>query len=71
MTLGAVLWVVLVGLTTIATAVWIVALVDCAYRRYSHTREKLVWLLVTLLGHWLGAVVYWFVGRNRGTLGTA
>ena len=65
------LWIALVGLITVATAVWIVAVVDCAYRRYPTAGEKWAWLLVALLGHALGALIYWFVGRERGTPGTA
>jgi len=68
---ASVLWVVSMGAFTLATAVWIVAVVDCAYRRYPTATEKWVWLAVTLLGHWLGALIYWFVGREHGTLETS
>ena len=65
----SVLWITWMGLCAIATAVWIVAVVDCAYRKYPSAAEKWAWLLVAFLGHCLGALVYWFVGRERGTLG--
>jgi len=67
---ASVLWVVSMGLATLATAVWIVAVVDCAYRRYPSAGEKWAWVAVTVLGYWLGALIYWFVGRERGTLET-
>ncbi len=68
---AAVLWIGSMGLLTVATAVWVVAVVDCAYRRYPSAGEKWAWLALTVLGHWLGAVIYWFVGRERGTLDSA
>jgi hypothetical protein len=65
----ATLWVSSVGVLTLLTAAWLIAVVDCAYRRYATRREKLLWVAVTVLGHCLGAVLYWFLGRERGTLG--
>jgi hypothetical protein len=63
------LWIIWMGLAVMATAVWIVGVVDCAYRRYPSAAEKWAWLLVAFFGHGLGALIYWFVGRERGTLG--
>jgi hypothetical protein len=64
----SVVWVTAVGLWTISTAVWIVALVDCAYRKFPTSGEKWGWLALVGVGHLLGAIVYWAVGRERGTL---
>jgi len=66
---ASVLWITFIALLTVATSVWIVGVVDCAYRRYPTVLEKCAWLLVVILGYWLGVIVYWFVGRQRGTLG--
>jgi hypothetical protein len=65
---ASVLWISFMGLVTITTAAWIVGVVDCAYRKYPTAREKWVWIVVVVLGHWFGALVYWFVGRQRGRL---
>lgn len=65
------LWIIVTGIATLATAAWVVAFVDCVYRRYPSRKEKLIWFILILLGHGPGALIYWFVGRERGTAGGA
>jgi hypothetical protein len=71
------LWVVLFGflglespvhlviLTVIAVlfVFWIWMLVDCLKNPRLHGTEKLIWVLVIIFLHWIGALVYYFVGR--------
>ena len=52
----------------LATIFWIVALVDCVKREFDGENEKLVWILVIVLAQGIGAIVYWFVGRDKGRL---
>jgi hypothetical protein len=40
-------------------------LVDCATRESSQGNDKIVWAIIILLTHWLGAAVYFFVRRPR------
>jgi hypothetical protein len=49
-----------------AWVLWVVELVDCARRQFADPNEKIVWILVIALTHFLGAVIYWFAGRPRG-----
>ena len=44
-----------------ATAFWIWMIVDCATRE---EKDKLVWLLIILFTHVLGALIYFFVRRR-------
>ena len=44
-------------------AFWVWMLVDCAGRKFKENVEKIVWLLVVVLGGWVGAVVYFIVIR--------
>ncbi len=53
-----------------AMAFWIVALIDCVRREFADPNEKIVWVLVIALAHWIGALIYWFVGRPKGTMPT-
>jgi hypothetical protein len=44
---------------------WLWMLVDCATRESSQGNDKIVWAIIILLTHWLGAAVYFFVRRPR------
>jgi len=59
---GAVVWA-LISSGILATAFWIWMLIDCATNESSEGSEKLVWILVILFGHGLGALVYLLVRR--------
>ena len=47
-------------------AFWIYVLVDVVQREFPGENEKLTWVLVVALTGWIGALVYWFVGRDKG-----
>jgi hypothetical protein len=38
-------------------------LIDCLKHEKSEGNDKLIWVLVIIFGHWLGALVYFFVRR--------
>jgi len=42
---------------------WIWMLVDCIQRRMDST-QKIIWVLVLLFLNVLGAIIYFFAGRN-------
>lgn len=62
---------VLLFLIALPTVFWIVELVDAARREYSEPNLKVVWLLVIFFAHFLGAVIYYFVGKKQGVLPNA
>jgi Phospholipase_D-nuclease N-terminal len=47
---------------------WIYALIDVARRQFADSTTKLIWLLVVIFLHGLGAIIYLLVGRQQGTL---
>ena len=47
---------------------WIVEIVDVARRQWAEPNTKTLWLLVVILGHGIGAIVYYFAGRPSGWL---
>ena len=51
--------------------VWVFAVADVARieERELRSGSKLVWLLVVLLGHFVGAVLYLALGRPRPSAG--
>lgn len=60
----------LIGLA--AMVFWIWMLVDCATKEPSQGSDKIVWILVIVLTHWIGALIYFLVRRpeRKKQLGT-
>lgn len=46
---------------------WIWMLVDCAQRDFPGDNDKLIWILVIVLTGGIGALIYYFIGRPKGT----
>jgi nitrate reductase gamma subunit len=42
------------------TILWIWMIIDCATQEPSESNDKIVWLLVILLTHVVGALIYYF-----------
>ena len=42
---------------------WIWMLVDCATKEPSAGNDKIVWILVIVFTHWIGALIYFLVRR--------
>jgi hypothetical protein len=59
------LWLGIVGGIVFVTAFWIWMLVDCATMEPNQGTERIAWILVILLTHWIGAVIYFFVRRPQ------
>lgn len=45
---------------------WIWMLIDCLTKEFPGENEKVIWVLVVILLNWVGALVYFFVGRPKG-----
>ncbi|HJN16508.1 MAG TPA: PLD nuclease N-terminal domain-containing protein [Armatimonadota bacterium] len=48
--------------------IWIGALIDCVKREFDGENEKLIWVLIIVLAGWIGALVYLFIGKEKGRL---
>ena len=53
----------ILGLVT--TVFWIWMIVDCVVSPQLTGTDKIVWLLVIIFLHIIGALIYYFVGRKR------
>ena len=49
----------------LALAFWIWMIVDCATKTFPNN-DKIIWILVVVLAGWVGALIYFFVGRSKG-----
>ena len=45
------------------SVLWIWMIVDCATNEPAEGNEKIVWILVIVFAHLLGALIYWLVRR--------
>ena len=55
----------------LGTVFWIWMIVDCALHESSTGNDKIVWILVILFTHLIGALLYFFVRRPRRPVGGA
>jgi len=61
-----ILFFLMFGVIGIAgTILWIWMIVDCATKEPSEGNEKLIWILIIVLTHWIGALIYLFVRRPQ------
>jgi nitric oxide reductase large subunit len=47
------------------TIFWIWMIVDCATKERAEGNDKLIWMLVILLTHGIGALIYFLVRRPK------
>ena len=50
-------------LGVVATVFWIWMLIDCATKERNDGNQKIVWILIILFTHLIGAAIYFFVRR--------
>ena len=50
-------------LGVLGTVFWVWMLIDCAVNEPSEGNEKVVWILVILFAHLIGALIYFFARR--------
>lgn len=44
---------------------WLVVLIDCVKNEPSEGNDKIVWVLVIVLVHWIGALIYLLVRKPQ------
>ncbi len=63
--LGLLLALFLGGLGLVACIFWIWMLIHAITNKGLDSVEKLIWVLVILFLHFLGALIYFFIGRPK------
>ena len=54
-----------VGLGVLGTIFWVWMLVDCATKEPDEGNSKVVWTIIIVLTHLVGAAIYFFVRRPQ------
>jgi len=47
------------------TVFWVMMIIECAAKESSQGNTKLIWILIIVLTHWIGALIYYFVRRPQ------
>jgi len=56
---------IIVVLAIGGSILWIWMIVDCATKEKAEGNEKLVWILIIVLTHWIGALIYLLARRPK------
>ena len=48
-----------------ATVFWVLMIVECATKEPAEGNDKLIWILIIVFTHWIGALIYYFVRRPQ------
>jgi len=56
---------IIVGLLLGASVFWVFMIIDCATKESAAGNDKLIWILIIIFTHWIGALIYYFVRRPR------
>ena len=47
------------------TIFWVLMIIECATKESSQGNNKLIWILIIIFTHWIGALVYYLVRRPQ------
>ncbi|SFM80552.1 PLDc N-terminal domain-containing protein [Methanolobus profundi] len=53
------------GVGILGTLFWVWMLIDCATKEPSEGNDKLIWIIVIIFTHLLGALIYFLVRRPK------
>ena len=57
--------VLLLALIIAIMAFWIWMVVDCAGRKFKKSEDKIVWILIIIFLHIIGAIIYYFAIKRK------
>ena len=63
--LGEIFFLLIAAFGLIASIFWVWMIIDCATKEPAAGNDKLVWILIIVFTHWIGAAIYYFVRRPQ------
>jgi phosphotransferase system glucose/maltose/N-acetylglucosamine-specific IIC component len=57
------IWLMMAALGVASFGFWIWMLIDCITNEPNEGNDKLIWILVIVFTHFIGAAIYYFVRR--------
>lgn len=64
--IGTFFILLMMGIFFAAFVFWILMLIDCVKRKFKKDTEKIVWVLVIIYTGIIGALIYYFIVKNKG-----
>ena len=58
-------WLFAIAIAIGGTILWIFMLVDAAKRKFPKSDDRLIWILIIVLTGVIGAIVYYFVVKQK------
>ncbi len=65
---GMLIFLPVLLISLVCFAFWLWMLVDCATNQGLKGNDKIVWVLIVLFAHFIGALIYFFVARPKRAL---
>nr|WP_321431376.1 PLD nuclease N-terminal domain-containing protein [uncultured Methanolobus sp.] len=59
------MFIFIFGFGIIGTLFWLWMLIDCATKEPSEGNDKLIWIIIIVFTHVLGALIYFFIRRPK------
>ena len=59
------IWLMFFMIAILGMVVWIIMLIDCLKRKFPSDNEKIAWVLVLVLTHWIGVILYYFLVKRK------
>ena len=63
--IGAALTLLFAALVLGGSFFWVFMIIECATKEPTHGNDKLIWILIIIFTHWIGALIYYFVRRPQ------
>ncbi|MCD6361671.1 MAG: PLDc_N domain-containing protein [Armatimonadetes bacterium] len=63
-----IIWLLMFAFIIGMMALWVWMIVDVVRRQFEDDNTRLMWVLIVVLAGWVGAIIYYFVGRKQGTM---
>jgi formate hydrogenlyase subunit 3/multisubunit Na+/H+ antiporter MnhD subunit len=57
--------ILLIAIPILLSLFWLLMLIDCATKEFKDKTDKIVWILVIILLHIVGAVIYYFAIKRK------
>jgi len=58
-------WLLIACVSIFGIVLWIWMLIDVLKRDFKEENEKIIWVLVVILTHWIGALIYYFTIKKK------
>ena len=62
---GEVFFLLFAAVALAASVFWVLMIIECATKEPAEGNDKLIWILIIVFTHWIGALIYYFVRRPQ------